>query len=85
MSLYTLASGVQKQLNHIGEIVSELNTKEDKMFHNTKIEKRLILIEEYKYFKLLLDNFHKVGNEILEYQINKLNKHVAILKDQKKD
>ncbi len=83
MSLHTLASGVTKQLNNIGERILELNTKEDKMFHNIKIDKRLALIEEYKHFKLLLDNFHKCGNETVDYQIERLTKQISILKGEK--
>jgi hypothetical protein len=83
MSLYTLATGVQTQLNRIGKIVAELNTKESEMWERTRIEKRLILIEEYKHFKLLLDNFYKTGNEIIDYQTEKLTEHVRILKSSK--
>lgn len=81
MSLYTLASGVIEQLNSIGKRIAELSTKEDQMWERTKIEKRLVLIEEYKHFKLLLDNFHKVGNEVIEFQCERLGRHVDILKN----
>lgn len=83
MSMHTLLSGVTEQLNIIGKRTAELATKEDQMWEDVKIEKRLILIEEYKHFKLLLDNFHKVGNELIQFQSNRLERHVEILKNNK--